>query len=237
MKGVLTLALLSTVASAVIPNTSYPYIDTIAIVVKAVAVLSGDSAVKGFVTFDQTDVHSLTTISWNITGSDPNTKRGIHIHDRGDLTQGCTSTGSHFNPYNMTHGAPNDTTRHLGDMGNYMTDSQGNSVGNLQDSLIKLNGPLSIVGRAVVVHAQTDDLGRGGNAESLKTGNAGARLACGVIGIAKEIFVPTSQMSNSTSGSASGSITPTATGSATSGNAVPLTNGGGSSLVNVFQYL
>lgn len=60
-------------------------------------------------------------------------------------------------------------------------------------------------------------------------------MCIGVIGIAKEIFVPTSQMSNSTSGSASGSITPTATGSATSGNAVPLTNGGGSSLVSLIQ--
>ncbi|KAL1974684.1 hypothetical protein VTN31DRAFT_4888 [Thermomyces dupontii] len=152
--------------------------------VKAVAVLRGDSKVSGTVTFEQPDENSPVTVSWNITGSDPNAKRGIHIHAFGDNTNGCTSAGPHFNPHGKTHGAPEDEERHAGDLGNFETDAQGNSVGSRVDKVLKLIGPESILGRSVVVHAGTDDLGRGGNEESKKTGNAGARPACGVIGIA-----------------------------------------------------
>ena len=72
----------------------------------------------------------------------------------------------------------------MGDLGNFKTDGQGNAQGSVQDKLIKLIGPESVLGRTIVVHAGTDDLGQGGNEESKKTGNAGGRPACGVIGIA-----------------------------------------------------
>merc|ERR1712169_82631 len=124
-----------------------------------------------------------TTITWDITGNDANAKRGFHIHTYGDNTNGCTSAGPHFNPHNKTHGAPSDEARHVGDLGNIDTDGQGNAKGSVTDKLIKVIGPHSIVGRTVVVHAGTDDLGKGDNEESLKTGNAGPRPACGVIGI------------------------------------------------------
>ncbi|KAI5292685.1 Superoxide dismutase [Cu-Zn] [Ascosphaera acerosa] len=152
--------------------------------VKAVAVIRGDSPVQGTVTFEQADASSPTTISWNITGNDPNAQRGFHIHQFGDNTNGCTSAGPHFNPHGKTHGAPDDDNRHVGDMGNITTDAQGNAVGTKTDRLIQLIGPESVLGRTVVVHAGTDDLGKGGNEESLKTGNAGPRPACGVIGLA-----------------------------------------------------
>ncbi|OJD23797.1 superoxide dismutase [Cu-Zn] [Blastomyces percursus] len=149
----------------------------------AVAVLRGDSNVKGTVTFEQASESSNTIISYNITGNDPNAQRGFHIHQFGDNTNGCTSAGPHFNPFGKTHGAPTDAERHVGDLGNITTDTQGNAVGRMEDPLIKLIGEQSVLGRTVVIHAGTDDLGQGGNEESKKTGNAGPRPACGVIGI------------------------------------------------------
>ncbi|KAL4907558.1 superoxide dismutase [Aspergillus multicolor] len=152
--------------------------------VKAVAVLRGDSKVSGTVTFEQADENSQTTVSWDITGNDANAERGFHIHQFGDNTNGCTSAGPHFNPFGKTHGAPEDEVRHVGDLGNFKTDVEGNAKGSKTDKLVKLIGSESVLGRTLVVHAGTDDLGRGDSEESKKTGNAGARPACGVIGIA-----------------------------------------------------
>ncbi|KAG9574772.1 Copper, zinc superoxide dismutase, partial [Aureobasidium melanogenum] len=156
--------------------------------VKAVAVLRGDSKVSGTVTFEQASEGANTTISWDITGHDANAERGMHVHAFGDNTNGCTSAGPHFNPHGKTHGAPEDDERHVGDLGNFKTDAQGNSKGSVTDKLIKLIGPESVLGRTIVVHAGTDDLGKGGHEESKKTGNAGPRPACGVIGIASPTF-------------------------------------------------
>ncbi|GAT19738.1 superoxide dismutase [Aspergillus luchuensis] len=146
--------------------------------VKAVAVIRGDSKVSGTVTFEQANENTPTTISWNITGHDANAERGFHVHQFGDNTNGCTSAGPHFNPFGKTHGAPEDDERHVGDLGNFKTDAEGNAVGSKQDKLVKLIGAESVLGRTLVVHAGTDDLGRGGNEESKKTGNAGPRPAC-----------------------------------------------------------
>ncbi|KAF3939592.1 hypothetical protein ABW19_dt0201831 [Dactylella cylindrospora] len=152
--------------------------------VKAVAVLRGDSNVKGVVTFEQATESDATTVTWEITGNDPNALRGLHVHEFGDNTNGCTSAGPHFNPFGKNHGAPTDSERHVGDLGNVETDADGTAKGTTTDSFIKLIGPESILGRTVVVHSGTDDLGKGGHPDSLKTGNAGLRPACGVIGIA-----------------------------------------------------
>uniref|UniRef100_A0A060T9H0 Superoxide dismutase [Cu-Zn] n=1 Tax=Blastobotrys adeninivorans TaxID=409370 RepID=A0A060T9H0_BLAAD len=154
--------------------------------VKAVAVLRGDSNVKGLVTLEQKAENDYTTISWEITGNDPNALRGFHIHEFGDNTNGCTSAGPHFNPFKKDHGAPEDDVRHVGDLGNITTDASGLAKGEKRDLLVKLIGENSVIGRTVVVHGGTDDLGKGGHPDSLKTGNAGPRPACGVIGIATD---------------------------------------------------
>ncbi|OSS49387.1 hypothetical protein B5807_05466 [Epicoccum nigrum] len=114
--------------------------------VKAVAVLRGDSNIKGTVTFEQADENSQTTVTWNISGHDANAERGMHVHAFGDNTNGCTSAGPHFNPHNKTHGAPEDEERHVGDLGNFKTDAQGNAQGCVQDKLIKLIGSESVIG-------------------------------------------------------------------------------------------
>jgi Cu-Zn family superoxide dismutase len=147
-----------------------------------VAVLRGDSAVQGVVRFEQSSETDFTTVSWDLTGNDANALRGFHVHEFGDNTNGCTSAGPHFNPFKKHHGSPEDDDRHVGDLGNITTDGSGNSKGSKKDLQVKLIGPNSVIGRTIVVHAGVDDLGKGGHADSLTTGNAGGRNACGVIG-------------------------------------------------------
>lgn len=83
----------------------------------------------------------------------------------------------------MDHGAPNDQVRHIGDLGNVKANEQGVAETKFSDQVINLAGPRSIIGRAVVVHSGTDDLGKTDHPDSKKTGNAGGRAGCGVIGI------------------------------------------------------
>jgi len=160
-------------------------VPAIPVVTKAVAVLKGEFGASGTVTLTQLSPTSPVNIAGELYGLDPRSLRGFHIHTSGDLSSGCASAGAHFNPLGQEHGAPSDVVRHAGDLGNILSDGQGVSYISLEDSVISLNGPMSVVGRAIVLHAGTDDLGRGNNEESLKTGNAGARAACGVIGIAQ----------------------------------------------------
>lgn len=110
---------------------------------------------------------------------------GFHIHEFGDNTNGCISAGPHFNPDNKDHGAPADSDRHVGDLGNIEAGADGVAKINIKDSVISLQGRNNVIGRTVVVHADPDDLGKGGHELSKTTGNAGARSACGVIGLAK----------------------------------------------------
>ncbi|RKP10052.1 copper/zinc superoxide dismutase [Thamnocephalis sphaerospora] len=150
--------------------------------VKAVAFLrENDSKSAGTITFEQHDENSETAITGTIHGLAPG-KHGFHIHEYGDNTNGCISSGGHFNPFHSKHGGPDASERHVGDLGNVVVDQSGVAKIDIRDAQVKLIGPLSVIGRTVVVHSGEDDLGLGGHADSLTTGNAGGREACGVIG-------------------------------------------------------
>ena len=114
-------------------------------------------------------------------------EHGFHIHEYGDLSEGCTSACSHFNPDNCDHGGLDSKTRHAGDLGNIVSKDKI-AKGRLYASKLSTNpkNKYNIVGRMIIVHEDRDDLGKGGDEESLKTGNAGKRVACGVIGLASK---------------------------------------------------
>ncbi|KAI0225630.1 Superoxide dismutase [Cu-Zn] [Lamellibrachia satsuma] len=153
---------------------------------KAVCVMDSQSTgpVKGTITFTQEGADTLVQLKGEITGLTPG-KHAFHVHEFGDNTNGCTSAGGHFNPHGKEHGGPEDENRHVGDLGNVLADENGTAVINIKDKMLTLTGPLSIVGRSMVVHVGEDDLGRGGHETSKTTGNAGGRAACGVIGLTK----------------------------------------------------
>ncbi|CAK9801080.1 Superoxide dismutase [Cu-Zn] [Anthophora quadrimaculata] len=150
--------------------------------VKAVCVLQGDA--KGTLFFEQPDKCETVKVTGQVTGLKQGL-HGFHIHEFGDNTNGCTSAGAHFNPLGKEHGGPDSSVRHVGDLGNVEAGADGVANVNITDKMIQLEGPHSIIGRTLVVHADPDDLGKGGHELSKTTGNAGARLACGVVGIAK----------------------------------------------------
>ena len=146
---------------------------------RAVAVLhpTKGHAVSGIVWFAAGKEGVKVTA--DITGLTPG-KHGFHIHQYGDCSaDDGTSAGGHFNPEGMPHSMPSSDKRHVGDLGNITADKDGNAHLEYVDSDIALWGPHSIIGRGVVVHEREDDL------KTQPTGAAGARVACGVVGIAK----------------------------------------------------
>ncbi|KAH9754532.1 Integrase catalytic domain-containing protein [Citrus sinensis] len=86
---------------------------------------------------------------------------GFHVHAAGDTRHECNSAGSHFDPHNMSHGGKEDEHRHVGDLGNLFGDVYGNAyLSHFLDNKIRLTGPDSIIGRAIVIHKDQDDFGR-----------------------------------------------------------------------------
>jgi superoxide dismutase, Cu-Zn family len=105
---------------------------------------------------------------------------GFHIHEFGDCSApDASSAGAHFNPDLKPHGGPMDAERHAGDLGRITAGADGKAHLEAQDPTLSFSGARSILGRGMIVHAQTDDF------KTQPTGNAGPRVACGVIGIAK----------------------------------------------------
>ncbi len=136
--------------------------------------IEGNST-TGQVTFSE--VAGGVRIVAEIEGLTPGA-HGFHIHVKGDCSApDGTSAGGHFNPDGSPHGSPDNeaSERHVGDLGNLMADATGTANYDRVDKVISLSGEKSIVGRGIIIHSGEDDL------TSQPTGNAGKRLACGVI--------------------------------------------------------
>ena len=149
----------------------------------AIAVFDGIK-IKGNVTFTEILQDQLVKIDVNISGLKKNGVHGFHVHESGDLSQKCESMCAHFNPYGKNHGCPGAKERHVGDLGNIISDKTGRCKMTFTDNVIKLRGTkANIIGRGLIIHEDEDDCGLGGDKMSLTTGNAGKRMACAVIGI------------------------------------------------------
>ncbi len=127
-------------------------------ITRAICILSNpELGIKGLVKFeeegDKTKI--MTEISGLKTG-----KHGFHVHEFGNLSNACHTAGAHYNPFGKTHGGPCDEERHVGDLGNIEADNNGNAKFEIIDSLIKLTGQYSIIGRSIIVHEGEDDLGK-----------------------------------------------------------------------------
>ncbi|MFN2476837.1 MAG: superoxide dismutase family protein [Chthoniobacterales bacterium] len=174
MKAHLALPLLAVLAAAALPQSLHAQEAQ-----KAIAVLSSASGSKvtGSVVFTKAG-DDLKVVA-DVTGLTPG-KHGFHVHEFGDCSApDATSAGGHFNPAKHQHGDRAVTDRHIGDLGNLDADASGKAHLEWTDKMMKLSGDGSILGLAVIVHEKEDDL------KSQPVGNAGGRLACGVIGVAK----------------------------------------------------
>lgn len=146
---------------------------------KAIAVLhpTKDNKVEGTVTFTRTE-DEIKVVA-DVTGLTPG-KHGFHIHEFGDCSSpDGKAAGGHFNPTKAPHAGHDAAQRHVGDLGNIEADSAGKAHLELTDKLMTMSGENSIIGHGLIVHEKADDL------KTQPTGDAGGRLACGVIGIAK----------------------------------------------------
>lgn len=145
----------------------------------AVAVIHGfkaDSNIRGVVHFAAKD--DVVEITGEITGLTPG-GHGFHVHQFGDCSSADPKChGGHFNPEMKKHGGPDAEERHVGDLGNIMADESGKATIKMKDKLIALSGRHNIIGRSIIIHAKEDDL------KSDPSGNAGDRIAGGVVGIA-----------------------------------------------------
>jgi len=136
------------------------------------------SKTRGIVRFTQ--MGDKVKIVAAISGLKPNSKHGFHIHEFGDFSSmDAKSAGGHYNPGGFRHGGPGSEERHAGDLGNLVSDAKGEARFELVVDNISVCGRKNpILGRGIVIHAGEDDL------TSQPTGDAGARLALGIVGSA-----------------------------------------------------
>jgi len=141
-----------------------------------------NSTVAGIIRFALLAGNAGVRITGRIEGLEPGSIHGFHVHDAGDISDELgLAAGGHFNPLDTPHACPPAVTRHAGDLGNIQASAAGLALVDILDANLPLNFPgakgETVIGRAVIVHENPDDC------VSQPAGNAGARLAQGVIGI------------------------------------------------------
>ncbi len=160
----------SSSATTVVPTTSTAK--------QAVAVLASASGslVSGSVTL--TPMGKGLHLTGEIGGLPTNSTHAFHIHEKGDCSAAdASSAGPHFNPFNAAHGKAGSGAHHAGDMNNLTANADGVARVNAHIEGVTLGGGAvnDVAGRALIVHAAPDDYA------SQPAGNAGARVACGII--------------------------------------------------------
>ncbi|KAH0947694.1 hypothetical protein HN011_004304 [Eciton burchellii] len=151
--------------------------------VTALSTLGGRSgysikkSIRGLVRF--IEIPDGCVIDGIVNGLSPG-EHGMHIHEYGDISNGCNSVGEHFNPNNSLHGDPEDdlSKRHAGDLGNISADATGKAIFWKLYKFLKIS---DIIGRSLVITENPDDLGKSDNPESKINGNSGTGLTCGII--------------------------------------------------------
>jgi len=133
---------------------------------------SGSTA-KGTVHFQNAGEDGVEVVA-DLTGVPPGV-HGFHIHEKGSCGNNAQDAGGHFNPTESVHGAPDAVSHHAGDFGNVTADDKGEVHAHFTTHSITINtGANGVVGHAVVLHGNPDDL------VSQPAGNAGPRIGCGV---------------------------------------------------------
>lgn len=137
------------------------------------------SKVKGTVRFVE-GADGKVTVTADLEGLTPGQQHAFHVHEFGDCSAAdAASAGGHYNPGGHDHGLPDKAPkRHAGDLGNLAADAQGKAHHVVVVDNLTVGKMFAIVGRSVIVHAKVDDGGQ-------PTGNAGGRIGCGLIGVAK----------------------------------------------------
>jgi superoxide dismutase, Cu-Zn family len=148
----------------------------------AVAVLhptEGNTA-RGVVHFHES--RGKVHVAVHVEGLGAGTTHAIHVHEFGDCTSADgTSAGGHYNPEGHEHGLPDQAERHAGDLGNLTADANGVAHYEITVTNISIAGKTNpVIGRGVIVHERADT-------GAQPVGDAGGRIACGVIGVAKPV--------------------------------------------------
>ncbi len=137
---------------------------------------ANDSDFTGTATFTQDGTAVRVVV--DLAGVDGAGNHGFHIHEHGtcEAHDAFKSAGGHWNPAGVEHACPPTEPRHAGDLGNIEVGSDGAAhMETIVEGLTISTGDYAVAGRALMLHAKPDDC------KTQPTGDAGDRVACGVI--------------------------------------------------------